>query len=112
MRSWSQSTKSTKDESCSEVKLKKSTQDRMLYSQKGSSPSRMTVAKVMDVIPRLPDCAGQVADAVSACAQVRMEDAPKLLKNSKVRMSRYLDTSTKAQMAKVMVQYGRPSRSS
>ena len=32
--------------------------------------------------------------------------------NSKVRMSRYLDTSTKAQMAKIMVQYGRSSRSS
>ena len=30
--------------------------------------------------------------------------------NSKVRMSRYLDTSTETQMAKIMVQYGRPSR--
>ena len=28
------------------------------------------------------------------------------------RMSRYLDTSTEAQMAQIMVQYGRPSRSS
>ena len=33
-------------------------------------------------------------------------------KNSNVRMSRYLETSTKTQMAKIMVQYGRPSRSS
>ena len=32
--------------------------------------------------------------------------------NSKVRMSRYLDTSTEAQKAKSMVQYGRSSRSS
>ena len=32
--------------------------------------------------------------------------------NSKVRMSRYWDTSTKTQMAEIMVQYGRSSRSS
>ena len=41
-----------------------------------------------------------------------MEDAPSLLENSEVRMSRHLDTSTKTQMAKIMVQHGRPSRSS
>ena len=35
-----------------------------------------------------------------------------IIGNSKVGMSRYLDTSTKTQMADVMVQYGRPSRSS
>ena len=35
-----------------------------------------------------------------------------VIDNSKVRMSRHLDTSTKAQMAQIMVQYGRPSRSS
>ena len=66
----------------------------------------------MDIISRLPGCAGQAADAVSAYTQVRMEDAPTLLKNSKVRMPGYLDTSTKAQMAQIMVQYGRPSPSS
>ena len=33
-------------------------------------------------------------------------------KNSKVRKSRYLDTSTETQMAKIMVRRGRPSRSS
>ena len=27
----------------------------------------------------IPGCAGQVSDAVSACAQIRMEDAPTLL---------------------------------
>ena len=40
----------------------------------------MTAAKVMDIISRLPGCAGQAADAVSAFFQVKMEDAPKLLK--------------------------------
>ena len=39
-----------------------------------------------------------------------MKDASTLFKIFKVRMSRYLDTSTEAQMAQIMVQYGRPSR--
>ena len=38
---------------------------------------QMTAAKVMDIISRLPGCAGQAADAVSAKTQVKMEDAPK-----------------------------------
>ena len=54
---------------------------------------------------------GQAADAVSAYTQVKMEDAPKLLENSKIGMSRHLDSSTTTQMAKIMVQYGRSSRS-
>ena len=37
-------------------------------------------AKVMDVESRLPGCAGQAADAVSAHTQVKMDDAPTLLK--------------------------------
>ena len=47
----------------------------------------MTAAKVMDIISRLPGCAGQAAGAVSAYPQVKMEDAPKLLKNSQIGMS-------------------------
>ena len=43
----------------------------------------MTAAKVMDIISKLPGCAGQAADAVSAKTQVKMKDAPKLLKISK-----------------------------
>ena len=50
------------------------------FTEQGSSASQMTAAKVMDIISRLPGCAGQAADAVSACTQVKMEDAPKLLK--------------------------------
>ena len=34
----------------------------------------------MDIISRLPGCSGQAADAVSAYTQVKMEDAPTLLK--------------------------------
>ena len=40
----------------------------------------MTAAKIMDIISRLPGCDGHAADAVSACTQVKMEDAHKLLK--------------------------------
>ena len=51
-----------------------------VFTEQGSSASQMTAAKVMDIISRLPGCAGQAADAVSAFTQVKMEDAPKLLK--------------------------------
>ena len=38
-----------------------------VFQEHGSSASQMTAAKVMDVFARLPGCAGQAADAVSAC---------------------------------------------
>ena len=43
----------------------------------------MTAAKVMDIISRLPGCAGQAADAVSAYTQVKMKNAHKFKKNPK-----------------------------
>ena len=54
-----------------------------VFTEQGSSASQMTAAKVMDIISRLPGCARQAADAVSADTQVKMEDAHKLFKNSK-----------------------------
>ena len=51
-----------------------------VFTEQGSSASQMTATKVMDIISRLPGCAGQAADAVSAYTQVKMEDAHKLLK--------------------------------
>ena len=51
-----------------------------VFTEQGSSASQMTAAKIMDIISRLPVCAGQAADAASAYTQVEMEDAPKLLK--------------------------------
>ena len=82
-----------------------------VFTEQGSSASQMTAAKVMDIISRSPGCAGQAADAVSAYTQVKMEDA-QIVKNNKIGLSRNLDLSTTTQMAKIMVQYGRPSRSS
>ena len=49
----------------------------------------MIAANVMDVIVRLPDCDGQAADAVSAYTQVKMEDAPRLLKTPKSECQTY-----------------------
>ena len=51
-----------------------------VFAEQGSPASQMTAAKVMDVISRPPGCAGQAADAISACTQVKIEDAPQLLK--------------------------------
>ena len=51
-----------------------------LFTEQGSSVSQMTAAKIMDIISRLPSCDGQAADAVSPFTQVKMDDAPKLLK--------------------------------
>ena len=48
-----------------------------VFTEQGSSASQMTAAKV---IARLPGCAGQAADAISAHTQVKMEHAPTLLK--------------------------------
>ena len=45
-----------------------------VFTEQGSSARQMTVAKIMDVIARLPGC-----DAVSAYTQVKLEDAPGLL---------------------------------
>ena len=59
-----------KDDSCANA----------VFIESGSSASQMTAAKVMDTISRLPGCAGQAAYAVSADTQVKMEDAPTLLK--------------------------------
>ena len=55
----------------------------VVFTEQGSSATQMTVAKIMDIISRLPGCAGHAADAVSAYTQVMMEAAPKLLKMPK-----------------------------
>ena len=51
-----------------------------VFTEKGSSASQMTAAKVIDVIARRPGCAGPAADEVSAYTQVKMEDAPSIMK--------------------------------
>ena len=62
-----------------------------VFTEQGSSASQMTAAKIMNVIAGLPVCDGQAADAVSAYTQVKLEDAPRLLKipNPNVQMFGY-----------------------
>ena len=48
-----------------------------IFAEQRSSASQMTAAKVMDIISRMPRCAGQAADAVSAYTQVKLEHASK-----------------------------------
>ena len=50
----------------------------VVFNEQGSCSSQMTAAKVMDIISRLPGCAGQAADAVSACTQIKIK---KMLQN-------------------------------
>ena len=83
-----------------------------VFTEQGSSASQMTAANVMDIISRLPACAGQAADAVSAFFQITKGRCSKIIENTKIGMPRHLDSSTTTQMAKIMVQYGRPSCSS
>ena len=82
-----------------------------VFTEQGSSASQMTQQSHGYHI-QMPGCAGQAADAVSAYTQVKMKDAPKIILNSQIGMFRHLDSSTTTQMAKIMVQYGRPSRPS
>ena len=51
-----------------------------VFTEQDSSASQVTAAKVVDVIAILPDYDEQAADAVSAYTQVKLEDAPRLLK--------------------------------
>ena len=69
-----------------------------VFNEQGSSASQMTAATCKSFPDHL-DAHGQAADAVSAYTQVKMEDAPKLLKIPTVGMSRYWDPSTTTQMA-------------
>ena len=78
-----------------------------VFTEPGSSASQMTAAKVMDIIAWLPGCAGQAADA-AAHTQSQNGRCTNVVGNSKVRMSRFWDTSTKTQMAQVMVQQEDP----
>ena len=72
-----------------------------VFTEQGSSASQMTAAKVMDIISRLPGCAGEAADAVSPYTQVKNVF---VFENSKIGMPRHVDSSTTIQVAKIMVQ--------
>ena len=70
-----------------------------VFTEQGSSASQMTAAKVMDIISRLPGCAGQAADAVPAFSHVKNGRCSKITEHSQIAMSRHLESSTTTQMA-------------
>ena len=74
-----------------------------VLTDQGSSASQMTAANVMDILSRLPGCSGQAADAVSACTQVKMEDAPTLWKTAKSECPDIWIRLPKHKMAQIMV---------
>ena len=69
-----------------------------VFTEQGSSASQMTAAKVMDIISRLPVCAGQAADAVSAYPSSNGRYS-QIIENSQIGTSRHFDSSTPTQMA-------------
>ena len=83
-----------------------------VFTEQGLSASQMTAAKVMDIISRLPGCAGQAAQCSICLYPGQNGRCSKSIETSQIGMSRRLDSSVTTQMAKIMVQYGRPSCSS
>ena len=83
-----------------------------VFAGRGSSASQMTAAEVMDVIARLPDCDGQVADTVSQHTQVKMEDAPRLIRIPKSECPDVWIRLPHTQMGQIMGKHRRPSGSS
>ena len=55
-----------------------------VFTEQGSSASQMTAAKIMEIISRLPGCAGQAA-AVSALYRSKNGRCSKIIENSKNR---------------------------
>ena len=57
------------------------------FTEQVSSTPHISASAVLDLIVGLPRCVGQACDAVSTCTQLKMEDAPTLLKFPKPECS-------------------------
>ena len=53
---------------------------RAVFTEQGASASQMAAAKFLDTISKLPGMAGETSDAISAYTQVKMTEAPRLLR--------------------------------
>ena len=83
-----------------------------VFTEQGSSASQMTAAEIMDIISRLPGLRWTSSRRSIGLYPSENGRCSQIIENSKIGVSRHLDSSTTTQMAKIMVQYGRPSRSS
>ena len=80
-------------------------------SYAGSSASQMTAAKVMDIISRLQSCDRQSSGRSIGLSPSKNGRCSQIILKIPRSESRQLDSSTTTQMAKIVVQYGRSSRS-
>ena len=83
-----------------------------VFTEQGSSASQMTAAKNHGYhlqIARLRWTSSRRSIGLHPSKNGRCSQ---IIESSKIGVSRHLDSSTTTQMAKIMVQYGRPSRSS
>ena len=53
---------------------------RTVFAEQGASASQMAAAKFLDTISKLLGLAGEPSDAVSAYTQVKMTEAPRMLR--------------------------------
>ena len=83
-----------------------------VFTEHGSSASQMTAATVMDIFQGFQDVQDKQQIQYPLILRSQWKMRQRYSKKSKVRMQRYLGTYTEAPMAKIRVQYGRPSRSS
>ena len=73
--------RNTRGELCSGRTASKTKKDGEQYSQEqGASPSQMAAAQFLDTISKLPGMAGETSGAISAYTQVKMTEAPRLLR--------------------------------
>ena len=57
-----------------------------VFTPQGASASQMSTAEILNTLSRLPGCTGRAGDAVSACTQEKLEDAPQLLRLPKTKV--------------------------
>ena len=88
------SIRSTKARSCSEIIVKDDSGSHAVFTEQGSSASQLTAAKAMKVIARLPDCAGRSSRRSISLHSNNNGRRSKIAQHSKVRMSRFMDTSS------------------
>ena len=83
-----------------------------VFTEHGSSASQITAAKVVDI--KIKTTGMRRTSSRCSISQHPGQNGrcTNVIENSKARMPGYLDTSTKAQMAQIMVQQKRSSPSS
>ena len=73
-----------------------------VFTEQGSSASQMTATKIMVIISRLPGCDGTSSRRSIGLYSSKNGRCSKIIENSKIGVSRHLDSSTTTQMAKIM----------